>query len=55
MVTLAQAVRADAPETVPTPRAAARGSVLRMGASTRLAMAAAAMLVLWSAIALGLA
>jgi len=55
MVTLAQAVRSDAPEKPSAPRTAQPGSLLRMGVPARLAVAAGAMLLLWSAIALGLA
>lgn len=55
MVTLAQAVPNDAPGKSAASQVARRGSILRMGAAARLAVAAAAMLILWSAIALGLA
>ncbi|HMO28168.1 hypothetical protein [Enterovirga sp.] len=56
MVTLAEAHRAVSSEIAPAALVApARASVLRMGVSGRLIMAGAAIALLWSAIALGLA
>ena len=54
MVTLAGTDRPTSSEFAPAP-AVPRASVLRMGVPGRLVMAGGAMLLLWSAIALGLA
>lgn len=53
MVTLAEAHRPTSSEIAPVP--GGRASVLRMGVPGRLIMAGAAIALLWSAIALGLA